>query len=121
MVRINYKLRNLIVGFHNEKRNYVAGGAGLAAIKACNMPTMQWDDELAHLAGLNVLQCNMQHDDCHNTEDFEYSGQNLAFVLHYTRQTSVTIFKHVLNLWYNEVVNFDMDYLRAFPTNYNGP
>jgi Cysteine-rich secretory protein family len=42
------------------------------------MPELQWDDELAYFAELNVKQCKMSHDACHNTYAFPYSGQNLA-------------------------------------------
>lgn len=38
----------------------------------------QWDEELASLARLNVMQCEMRHDECHNTEKYLWTGQNLG-------------------------------------------
>uniref|UniRef100_T1GBK0 SCP domain-containing protein n=1 Tax=Megaselia scalaris TaxID=36166 RepID=T1GBK0_MEGSC len=71
-------LKNQIVRAHNEKRNRVAGGFIPKHSPAFRMATIQWDDELAYLAGLNVKSCKYGHDQCRNTDTFEYSGQNLA-------------------------------------------
>lgn len=71
-------MKNKIVDSHNDKRNQVAAGKIAKHSPAVRMATIQWDDELAHLAGLNVKTCNYGHDQCRNTNTFKMSGQNLA-------------------------------------------
>lgn len=51
----------------NEKRNGVASGSVAGFGPAVRMATLVWSDELAYLAELNVMQCSMTHDECHNT------------------------------------------------------
>ncbi|XP_017474138.1 PREDICTED: venom allergen 5-like, partial [Rhagoletis zephyria] len=65
LASLTQETKNLIVSAHNTKRNTVAGGS-TALEPACRMATMTWDDELAFLAELNVKQCQMRHDACHN-------------------------------------------------------
>ncbi|EDW07790.2 uncharacterized protein Dmoj_GI14664 [Drosophila mojavensis] len=55
----------------------VASGRSHVKVKASRMATVRWDAELTRLTELNVKQCYMEHDACHNTEKFRYSGQNL--------------------------------------------
>lgn len=43
------------------------------------MPTLKWNTELADLAAMHVKRCSINHDQCHNTEDFVFSGQNIGF------------------------------------------
>lgn len=42
-------------------RNKIASGGINGYCPASRMATMQWSDELAYLASLNVLQCVMKH------------------------------------------------------------
>lgn len=42
-------------------RNKIAAGQIAGYCPASRMATMQWSDELAYLATLNVLQCVMKH------------------------------------------------------------
>lgn len=42
-------------------RNKIASGGIAGYCPASRMATMQWSDELAYLASLNVLQCVMKH------------------------------------------------------------
>ncbi|XP_033150394.1 antigen 5 like allergen Cul n 1, partial [Drosophila busckii] len=62
---------------HNEVRQQWANGEGNVALKACRMPTMRWHAELAKLAELHIKSCQMRHDECRNTQEFDASGQNL--------------------------------------------
>lgn len=45
------------------------------------MPELLWDNELAVLAEMNVKTCMYHHDQCHNTERFQRSGQNIAMYM----------------------------------------
>lgn len=67
------------------------------------MAQIVWDDELASLAQLNTKQCKMQHDACHNTAKFRYSGQNLgakgSSQAHYD---SAVVVNGVIDSWYSE-------------------
>lgn len=42
------------------------------------MGALKWDDELAYLAELNAMSCEIEHDKCRNTRSFAFAGQNLA-------------------------------------------
>ncbi|XP_017850490.1 antigen 5 like allergen Cul n 1-like [Drosophila busckii] len=66
-----------IVDRHNQHRNFIAGGGASHLSGACRMATMRWNDELAYLASLNVRSCQMKHDKCRKTDDFELAGQSL--------------------------------------------
>lgn len=67
------------------------------------MATMQWSSELAQLAELNVKQCVMKHDECHNTKDFKHSGQNLAYTRWINMQMSVPkVINRQIKAWFNE-------------------
>lgn len=75
---------NLILNLHNSLRNTVALGKQTGCLNGATLPpasrmaTIRWSQELADLALLNVKQCQMKHDACHNTAEFKFSGQNLA-------------------------------------------
>lgn len=67
-----------ILDNHNRKREILASGNLTGFSPAAKMSMMNWDDELAYLCGLNVKTCKFGHDQCHNTDKFKPSGQNLA-------------------------------------------
>ncbi|XP_039152886.1 antigen 5 like allergen Cul n 1 isoform X3 [Drosophila simulans] len=58
LIDINDDYKWVFVHSHNDKRNYIAGGYDPNHNAACRMATMEWDDELAYLASLNVRQCH---------------------------------------------------------------
>ncbi|XP_039960561.1 antigen 5 like allergen Cul n 1-like [Bactrocera tryoni] len=120
LVSFTQAQKNSIIASHNAKRNTVAGGK-TALSPACRMATMQWDDELATLAALNVKQCQMKHDACHNTADFDYSGQNLAWITFYNTPNTTQLSLKSVDMWYNEINNTKMEYINAYPRNYSGP
>lgn len=70
--------KKIILEEHNNLRNKIAGGKQKGFKPAKKMATMKWNDELAYLATLNALGCDFEHDQCRNTDDFTYAGQNLA-------------------------------------------
>lgn len=73
------ELKTAILDAHNELRNKAAAGLPNLNRKAIAMNTLVWSTELQRLATLNSKQCDMDHDDCRNTENFKKSGQNLAW------------------------------------------
>ncbi|XP_013105475.2 antigen 5 like allergen Cul n 1-like [Stomoxys calcitrans] len=120
-VNMSPSLRDYIINYHNEKRNLVAGGGAPNLQPACRMATMQWDEELAYLAALNVRQCKMAHDKCRNTATFKYSGQNLAWRSYSGSPNYQELAKIGMDMWYDEVAHMNMDYINAYPQGYSGP
>ncbi|XP_064537065.1 antigen 5 like allergen Cul n 1-like [Drosophila montana] len=112
--------QNAIVAKHNEYRNFIAGGGDSKLSPACRMATMQWSDELAYLASLNVKSCQMSHDGCHNTDDFKWSGQNLAWIGYFNPLNATANAISSVTMWYNEVSNTQQSQIDAYPSNYNG-
>ncbi|XP_075155089.1 venom allergen-1-like [Haematobia irritans] len=121
MVKMSADLKSIIVNAHNEKRNWIAGGGDENHKPACRMATMQWDDELAYIASLNVRQCSMRHDMCRNTGSFKYSGQNLAWRGFFGVANHTDMLTKTVNLWYSEVKHSKMSYINKFPRLYKGP
>lgn len=68
---MSVKRKNLILRIHNRLWNQVALGKLPGYPKAVRMPILRWDDELAEL---NVRQCQMNHDQCRDTDKFRYAG-----------------------------------------------
>lgn len=119
VVRLTKRQRDLIVQAHNKVRNRVAGGTS-ALQPACRMATMQWDDELAALAELNVKQCEGSHD-CHNTDTFKYSGQNLAWITYNDSPNTTEMSLKSVHMWSGEIENTKMEHINKYPNNYQGP
>lgn len=71
MIRMTPAIKKALVNVHNQKRNEIALGKVPNYDQASNMQTVEWDDDLAAKAALNVKQCSMTHDKC-------APGQNLA-------------------------------------------
>ncbi|XP_075158974.1 venom allergen-1-like [Haematobia irritans] len=121
MINIDDKLKKVIVKAHNTKRNLIAGGGHPNHEPACRMATMKWDDELAKIAALNVRQCKMAHDKCRNTKTFQYSGQNLAWMGFMGSANDVDMLNKAVNMWYEEVKDSKMQYIKKYPKSYSGP
>lgn len=121
MVTITEGLRKVLVNAHNAKRNKIAGGGDRRLKPACRMATMQWDDELAATAAFNVKQCHMIHDQCHNTDHFSRSGQNLAWRGYRGTANHTTKLREVVEMWYSEVDNITQSYIDSFDMNNSTP
>lgn len=67
-----------IVHLHNRYRSDLAQGKLSGFKTAERMPTLKWNTELANLAAMHVKLCTINHDQCHNTDDFVFSGQNIG-------------------------------------------
>lgn len=117
-----------ILYLHNMMRNKIASGSEKGFKGATHMPLMvifysikssqflvkkifnylkkkqKWDEELANLAALNVMQCKMAHDQCRNTAKFKYAGQNLGFRGNSREFEGTSSFiQNILWAWYNEI------------------
>lgn len=100
---MNSTFQNLILLKHNTLRSMFASGRQPTFAPAVKMNVLKWDPTLAYLAELNVRQCEMRHDACFKTDQFEYPGQNLYF----TAQTRSypDLFKAIdtgIQSWYDE-------------------
>lgn len=52
--------RRLILHLHNSYRNTIALGQTPGMYQAARMGVLQWDDELAYLAELNAMSCEIE-------------------------------------------------------------
>lgn len=112
--------KDAITNLHNEKRNKVAGGKSFLNA-ACRMATIQWDDELAYMATLNVKQCEIQDDECRNTDAFKHSGQNIGWMNYYSNPNITNMAERAIDLWFNEIMDTDQTYIDKYPRNLQGP
>ncbi|KAH8361591.1 hypothetical protein KR084_009228 [Drosophila pseudotakahashii] len=113
-------LHDLILDEHNALRNVLAAGKVTNLPQPDRMATLQWNPELADLATLNVKQCALQHDPCHNTPDFANSGQNLALINITLLQgegnhTDECLIKESIGGWWNQSANITKEQLQRFP------
>lgn len=69
------------------------------------MAQLKWNEELAFLATLNVKKCKMQHDNCTNTVDYHYVGQNLATMSTTGSFTVEKVIDNSIKMWLNENKN----------------
>ncbi|XP_011179044.1 antigen 5 like allergen Cul n 1 [Zeugodacus cucurbitae] len=120
MLPLTKRDKSFIVRLHNNKRNYVASGRSKYNA-ACRMGSMQWDNELAAMAALNVKQCQMKHDACRNTPRFQHSGQNLAWGSCPNNPSVRKLFRQFNNLWYSEGRYANTTIIDKYPDNYIGP
>jgi len=103
LVRLSREQKQTILNTHNFLRNKIASGGIGGYCSASRMATMQWSDELAYLATLNVLQCQMRHDSCRNTWQFRFAGQNLAWRGQSWGFEDVTsLMVNSMLIWFNE-------------------
>lgn len=61
---------------------------------------MQWDDELATLAGLNAMKCKFEFDNCHRTKENQYPGQNIFMKKLSIVNTTDGMIETAFNTWY---------------------
>lgn len=71
---------------------------------AAKMASLQWDDELAFLAEMNIRTCVVEHDDCKNSYRFRNVGQNLVGI---DRPRDIPtnieeVIQRGMSLWYGE-------------------
>ncbi|XP_055629317.1 antigen 5 like allergen Cul n 1-like [Toxorhynchites rutilus septentrionalis] len=103
LIRMIPKYSNLILDYHNSKRDQLACGSMRRFAGASAMRKLNWSDELARLAEYNAKSCTFAHDDCHNTVKYRYTGQNIAMKwFHGLNYTGIQIVRDLLRKWYLE-------------------
>ncbi|KAL7743289.1 hypothetical protein ACLKA6_012458 [Drosophila palustris] len=118
LIDMNLTLRQHLVRLHNVRRNNLALGKVAGYNSARRMATIRWSPELARLAELNVHQCQMKHDACHNTNKFKNSGQNLA-IISSTGLTNEQLLTACINMWWNENKNANMNVINSYPSTWS--
>ncbi|EDW63016.1 venom allergen-1 [Drosophila virilis] len=123
LLAVDNAAQKAVVVAHNDLRQQWASGQGRVRVSACQMATISWDPELARLAELNVKQCQMEHDDCHNTKIYKNSGQNLYIVgtTGSGESDAADILRNAVADWATEAEHINADQLAEYPDNYNGP
>lgn len=111
-------LKKLIVDGHNQKRQLVYNGGIKHLRRPCKMAHMTWNEELAQLAALHAKRCQWEHDGCHPTSQFPYSGQNLHKT--YTRASNPTfnipeVLTSAIDGWFNEERDCTQNHINSYP------
>lgn len=105
-IDVTDEYKKIILDEHNKYRSTVATGGVKWLPKAKQMVTMSWDDELAQLAQLNANRCTQKHDQCHNTANFRYSGQNLNHIKTFGAGDDIgnipQVIKDLISSWWDE-------------------
>jgi hypothetical protein len=104
---INDYQKKLFVDTHNSLRNEIALGVSKVFKSAAKMLSMSWDDELANLALLNVMQCKAEHESCNSTPEFHHVGQNIAIRVNQFPWDDFNSINRAIvkaiNNWFNEI------------------
>ncbi|KAH8421424.1 hypothetical protein KR009_006369, partial [Drosophila setifemur] len=120
VVELDQNRKDSLVRAHNLLRQKWASGQGKIRRLACQMATIQWNEELAKLAQLNVKGCVMEHDTCHNTKEFPSSGQNLFMVGYWGAGDPVKIgdvLQEAVTNWAAEEAQITESDLQELPNN----
>ncbi|XP_062554905.1 antigen 5 like allergen Cul n 1-like [Armigeres subalbatus] len=103
LIKMTPKYVNMILNYHNAKRNDLACGTMRRFASASSMKKMRWNDELSHLAEFNAKRCHFDHDECHNTVKFRHTGQSIGMKwFHGLNLTSTQIVRDLIRKWYLE-------------------
>ncbi|XP_062141056.1 antigen 5 like allergen Cul n 1-like [Drosophila sulfurigaster albostrigata] len=124
LIAMNLTMRQHLVKLHNVRRNNIALGNLPRYDTAKRMATMRWSPQLATLAALNVKQCQMKHDACHNTPKYKMSGQNLAFISYSgasSSQTNAALLTSSVTMWWNERLDANKSVIAKYPSDWTGP
>lgn len=62
IVELDAYQKRLILHLHNQHRSTIAAGKTPGFPPAVKMGALKWDDELAYLAELNAMSCEIEHD-----------------------------------------------------------
>jgi Cysteine-rich secretory protein family len=112
--------KRLILHMHNQHRSTIAEGKTPGYPPAVKMGALKWDDELAYLAQLNAMSCEIEHDKCRNTRSFAFSGQNLALGWLLDTHTIDWAIRNFTNEWFIEYTDAKPDIVDGF-YRANGP
>lgn len=106
---------------HNKRRNFIASGNLPGYYPAAKMASLQWDDELAFLAELNVKTCVVEHEDCKNSYRFRNVGQNLVGIdrPRNVRVDIPEVIQRGVALWFGEYTLINSNYITKFKVDRN--
>ncbi|XP_055530163.1 antigen 5 like allergen Cul n 1-like [Wyeomyia smithii] len=103
LINMSPKYINLILNYHNTKRNQLACGSMGSYSSASSMQKLHWNDELAKLAEYNAKSCHFAHDECHNTVQFRKTGQSIGMKwFHGSNYTASYVIRDLLRKWFIE-------------------
>lgn len=115
LLEMSVRRRNLILDLHNLARSRIASGQVDGYTSASHMPQLKWDNELEYLAGLHVKRCRFEHDLCHNTPRYPYSGQNIGYFWKGANITSHSKrMKNFIVNWYKEHKEANQTFIDSF-------
>ncbi|EDV94838.1 antigen 5 like allergen Cul n 1 [Drosophila grimshawi] len=123
LINMNQALRQDTIDAHNVRRNRLALGNLPGFGPARRMATMRWSPQLASLAELNVKQCVRKRDECHNTDRFRNSGQNIALFAYEGAESSRTnqfLVRQAISNWWLESDFADMTVINNYPSSWSG-
>lgn len=115
LLKMSERRRNLILDLHNLARSRIASGQVNGYKSASRMPQLKWDNELEYLATLHVKRCRFEHDLCHNTQRYPYSGQNIGYFWKGANITSHSKrMKNFIVNWYKEHLDANQTFIDSF-------
>ena len=106
--------KRLILHLHNQLRSNIAEGRTPGFPQAVRMGPLKWDNELAYLAELNAMSCEIEHDKCRNTRSFAFAGQNLALGWLLDDHTIDWAIRNFTNEWFIEYKDARPDIIDGF-------
>lgn len=109
-ISMDMETQAVILKKHNKYRNIIAGGKVRGFEQAAAMYEMTWDRELASLAAKNAMQCLFEHDQCRNTENNSFIGQNIGTVHGDIYQDRRKCIEKIVEQWGSVYENPGFDY-----------
>ncbi|CAH1407367.1 unnamed protein product [Nezara viridula] len=91
---------NLILDYHNECRDQVAGGKTKLE-QARDMWVLKWDSELAEVAQDHANKCILEH----NARRPMDTGENIAWMA--SSENSMAWLKSLTHMWYKEIQDYN--------------
>ncbi|XP_067641998.1 antigen 5 like allergen Cul n 1-like [Eurosta solidaginis] len=119
VILMTNEFKQLFLHEHNYYRNEIAEGSKYLR-PAIAMATLEWDDELAYFAELNVKQCTIlkEEEKCFKTASYNALGQNIGWVYYKSRRDCSTLYddikKHIRDEWYKESDHFNQAAAKSY-------
>ncbi|XP_053662406.1 antigen 5 like allergen Cul n 1-like [Anopheles marshallii] len=116
-VNLTLQGETIILHEHNKLRSLLASGQLGSFASASRMPQLVWDIELANQAAHNVRSCLFHHDECRNTEQFRFVGQNIAYYRYSGARKGIReLVVKEINQWWSEHKATKQQQLDEFPS-----
>uniref|UniRef100_A0A1B0G7H1 SCP domain-containing protein n=1 Tax=Glossina morsitans morsitans TaxID=37546 RepID=A0A1B0G7H1_GLOMM len=115
LLYMSERRRNLILDLHNLARSRIATGQVAGYKSASHMPQLKWENELAYLAVLHAKRSKFALGQCHNTQRFHYSGQNIGYywIRREIKSHSGRMKNFIVN-WFREHVNANQSFIDSY-------